>query len=102
MAGSVAGLTAVICTYTIHMARIYRTLQVKEEHTYTEVSHVFKAVCAKEKFEKCLTRNVTIKYVYGHHGIQRDHGFSLNYTHCVPQAVAFTIHELMKQFFHLN
>lgn len=58
MAGSVAGLTAVIRTYTIHMARIYQTLQVKEEHTYTEVSHVFKAVCAKESDYHALHRGL--------------------------------------------
>ena len=44
MAGSVAGLTAVICTYPLHMVRVHQTLQVKEEHTYTGISHAFKIV----------------------------------------------------------
>ena len=48
MAGSVAGLTAVISTYPLHMVRVHRTLQVKEEHTYTGISHAFKIVWAKE------------------------------------------------------
>ena len=57
------------------------------------------------EFEKCLTMQETMKYVYGHHEIRKGlyRGLPLNYIRCVPsQAVAFTTYELMKHFFHFN
>jgi solute carrier family 25 protein 16 len=48
MAGSVAGMTAVICTYPLDMVRVPLAFQVKGEHTYTGIIHTFKTIYAKE------------------------------------------------------
>uniref|UniRef100_A0A8C5XH75 Solute carrier family 25 member 16 n=1 Tax=Microcebus murinus TaxID=30608 RepID=A0A8C5XH75_MICMU len=192
-AGSMADMTAVICTYPLDMVRMRLAFQVKGKHTYTGIIHAFKTIYAKEggflgfyrglmpiilgmapyagvsfftfgtlksgglshaptllgrpstdnpnvlvlkthinlfcggvagaqtisypfdvtrrqmqlgaslpEFEKCLTMQDTMKYVYGHHGIRKGlyRGLSLNYIRCIPsQVVAFTTYELMKQFF---
>ncbi|XP_060141860.1 DNA replication ATP-dependent helicase/nuclease DNA2 isoform X1 [Globicephala melas] len=48
MAGSMAGMTAVICTYPLDMVRVRLAFQVKGEHTYTGIIHAFKTIYAKE------------------------------------------------------
>lgn len=48
MAGSLAGMTAVICTYPLDMVRVRLAFQVKGEHTYTGIIHAFKTIYAKE------------------------------------------------------
>uniref|UniRef100_A0A2K5HFN8 Solute carrier family 25 member 16 n=1 Tax=Colobus angolensis palliatus TaxID=336983 RepID=A0A2K5HFN8_COLAP len=48
MAGSMAGMTAVICTYPLDMVRVRLAFQVKGEHTYTGIIHAFKTIYAQE------------------------------------------------------
>ncbi|KAF6109577.1 hypothetical protein HJG60_010845 [Phyllostomus discolor] len=48
MAGSMAGMTAVICTYPLDMVRVRLAFQVKGEHTYTGIIHAFRTIYAKE------------------------------------------------------
>uniref|UniRef100_A0A8C2VYR1 Solute carrier family 25 member 16 n=1 Tax=Chinchilla lanigera TaxID=34839 RepID=A0A8C2VYR1_CHILA len=48
MAGSLAGMTAVICTYPLDVVRVRLAFQVKGEHTYTGIIHAFKTIYAKE------------------------------------------------------
>ena len=48
MAGSMAGMTADICTYPLDMVRVRLAFQVKGEHTYTGIVHAFKTIYAKE------------------------------------------------------
>ncbi|EDL32071.1 solute carrier family 25 (mitochondrial carrier, Graves disease autoantigen), member 16, isoform CRA_a [Mus musculus] len=48
MAGSMAGMTAVICTYPLDVVRVRLAFQVKGEHTYSGIIHAFKTIYAKE------------------------------------------------------
>uniref|UniRef100_A0A8D0L231 Solute carrier family 25 member 16 n=1 Tax=Sphenodon punctatus TaxID=8508 RepID=A0A8D0L231_SPHPU len=48
MAGSMAGITAVICTYPLDMVRVRLAFQVKGEHKYTGIIHAFKTIYTKE------------------------------------------------------
>nr|XP_042712881.1 DNA replication ATP-dependent helicase/nuclease DNA2 isoform X1 [Chrysemys picta bellii] len=48
MAGSMAGITAVICTYPLDMVRARLAFQVKGEHKYTGIIHAFKTIYTKE------------------------------------------------------
>ncbi|MEE6488177.1 hypothetical protein FKM82_015149 [Ascaphus truei] len=48
MAGSMAGMTAVICTYPLDMVRARLAFQVKGEHRYTGIIHAFKTIYLKE------------------------------------------------------
>ncbi|XP_065263361.1 solute carrier family 25 member 16 isoform X2 [Emys orbicularis] len=48
MAGSMAGITAVICTYPLDMVRARLAFQVKGEHKYTGIIHAFKTIYSKE------------------------------------------------------
>ena len=48
MSGSMAGLTAVIGTYSLHVVRVRLAIPVKGEHTYTGIIHAFKTIYAKE------------------------------------------------------
>uniref|UniRef100_A0A8C6GVB7 Graves disease carrier protein n=1 Tax=Mus spicilegus TaxID=10103 RepID=A0A8C6GVB7_MUSSI len=48
MAGSMAGMTAVICTYPLDVIRVRLAFQVKGEHTYSGIIHAFKTTYAKE------------------------------------------------------
>ncbi|OBS78951.1 hypothetical protein A6R68_18637 [Neotoma lepida] len=47
MAGSMAGMTAVICTYPLDVVRVRLAFQVKGEHTYSGIIHAFKTIYAK-------------------------------------------------------
>lgn len=47
-AGSMAGITAVVCIYALDMVRVGLTFWMKEEHTYTEIIQAFKTIYAKE------------------------------------------------------
>nr|XP_021507113.1 graves disease carrier protein [Meriones unguiculatus] len=49
MAGSMAGMTAVICTYPLDVVRVRLAFQVKGEHTYSGIIHAFKTIYAKVK-----------------------------------------------------
>uniref|UniRef100_A0A8B9E3T8 DNA replication ATP-dependent helicase/nuclease n=1 Tax=Anser cygnoides TaxID=8845 RepID=A0A8B9E3T8_ANSCY len=48
MAGSMAGITAVICTYPLDMVRVRLAFQVKGEHKYMGIIHAFKMIYTKE------------------------------------------------------
>ncbi|XP_077207072.1 solute carrier family 25 member 16-like [Paroedura picta] len=48
MAGSMAGITAVICTYPLDMVRARLAFQVKGDHKYTGIIHAFKTIYTKE------------------------------------------------------
>ncbi|XP_053547815.1 solute carrier family 25 member 16 [Bombina bombina] len=48
MAGSMAGITAVICTYPLDMVRARLAFQVKGEHRYNGILHTFKTMYTKE------------------------------------------------------
>ncbi|XP_053161316.1 solute carrier family 25 member 16 isoform X1 [Hemicordylus capensis] len=48
MAGSMAGITAVICTYPLDMVRVRLAFQVKGDHKYTGIIHTFKTIYTKE------------------------------------------------------
>ncbi|XP_030309309.1 graves disease carrier protein isoform X2 [Calypte anna] len=48
MAGSMAGITAVICTYPLDMVRVRLAFQVKGEHKYMGIIHTFKMIYTKE------------------------------------------------------
>ncbi|XP_070801735.1 solute carrier family 25 member 16 isoform X3 [Pituophis catenifer annectens] len=48
MAGSLAGITAVICTYPLDMVRARLAFQVKGDHTYRGIIHAFKTIYSKE------------------------------------------------------
>uniref|UniRef100_A0A8C8R5M7 Solute carrier family 25 member 16 n=1 Tax=Pelusios castaneus TaxID=367368 RepID=A0A8C8R5M7_9SAUR len=48
MAGSMAGITAVICTYPLDVVRARLAFQVKGEHKYTGIIHAFKTIYTKE------------------------------------------------------
>ncbi|OWK07711.1 SLC25A16, partial [Cervus elaphus hippelaphus] len=59
MAGSMAGMTAVICTYPLDMVRVRLAFQVKGEHTYTGIIHAFKTIYAK-RLDAYYIRNGSI------------------------------------------
>uniref|UniRef100_A0A673AVV1 Solute carrier family 25 member 16 n=2 Tax=Sphaeramia orbicularis TaxID=375764 RepID=A0A673AVV1_9TELE len=48
MAGSMAGMTAVICTYPLDMVRARLAFQVKGEHRYTGIANAFQTIYLKE------------------------------------------------------
>ncbi|KAM4636236.1 solute carrier family 25 member 16 isoform 2-T5 [Discoglossus pictus] len=48
MAGSMAGITAVICTYPLDMVRARLAFQVKGEQRYKGILHTFKTIYSKE------------------------------------------------------
>ncbi|XP_075072555.1 solute carrier family 25 member 16 isoform X1 [Mixophyes fleayi] len=48
LAGSMAGITAVICTYPLDMVRARLAFQVKGEHRYNGIIHAFKTIYTKE------------------------------------------------------
>ncbi|XP_075791045.1 solute carrier family 25 member 16 isoform X2 [Pelodiscus sinensis] len=48
LAGSMAGITAVICTYPLDMVRARLAFQVKGDHKYTGIIHAFKTIYTKE------------------------------------------------------
>lgn len=48
MAGSMAGITAVICTYPLDMVRARLAFQVKGEHRYKGICHAFKTIYTQE------------------------------------------------------
>ncbi|XP_043911714.1 graves disease carrier protein [Protopterus annectens] len=48
MAGSMAGITAVICTYPLDMIRARLAFQVKGEHRYKGIFHAFKTIYTQE------------------------------------------------------
>lgn len=48
MAGSMAGMTAVICTYPLDMVRARLAFQVKGEHRYTGIANAFQTIYHKE------------------------------------------------------
>ncbi|KAG7512712.1 graves disease carrier protein [Solea senegalensis] len=48
MAGSMAGLTAVICTYPLDVIRARLAFQVKGEHRYTGIANAFHTIYLKE------------------------------------------------------
>ncbi|KAM4703706.1 solute carrier family 25 member 16 [Rhinophrynus dorsalis] len=48
MAGSMAGITAVIFTYPLDMVRARLAFQVKGEHRYTGILHALKSIYTKE------------------------------------------------------
>ncbi|XP_044276389.1 graves disease carrier protein isoform X1 [Varanus komodoensis] len=48
MAGSMAGITAVICTYPLDMVRARLAFQVKGDHERTGIIHTFKTIYTKE------------------------------------------------------
>uniref|UniRef100_A0A3Q3WWD1 Uncharacterized protein n=1 Tax=Mola mola TaxID=94237 RepID=A0A3Q3WWD1_MOLML len=48
MAGSMAGMTAVICTYPLDVVRARLAFQVKGEHRYTGIANAFHTIYLKE------------------------------------------------------
>ncbi|KAL4640663.1 graves disease carrier protein-like [Arapaima gigas] len=48
MAGSMAGITAVICTYPLDVVRVRLAFQVKGEHRYTGIANAFQTIYKKE------------------------------------------------------
>ncbi|KAF3708220.1 Graves disease carrier protein [Channa argus] len=48
MAGSMAGMTAVICTYPLDVIRVRLAFQVKGEHRYTGIANAFHTIYLKE------------------------------------------------------
>ncbi|XP_074856326.1 solute carrier family 25 member 16 isoform X2 [Carettochelys insculpta] len=48
LAGSMAGITAVLCTYPLDMVRARLAFQIKGEHKYTGIIHEFKTIYTKE------------------------------------------------------
>lgn len=48
MAGSMAGMTAVICTYPLDVVRARLAFQVKGEHRYTGIINAFQTIYLKE------------------------------------------------------
>ncbi|XP_023678316.1 solute carrier family 25 member 16 [Paramormyrops kingsleyae] len=48
MAGSMAGMTAVICTYPLDVVRARLAFQVKGEHQYTGIFNTFQTIYRKE------------------------------------------------------
>ncbi|XP_029103241.1 graves disease carrier protein-like isoform X1 [Scleropages formosus] len=48
MAGSMAGITAVICTYPLDVVRVRLAFQVKGEHRYTGIFNAFQTIYKKE------------------------------------------------------
>ncbi|MBN3324375.1 GDC protein, partial [Atractosteus spatula] len=48
MAGSMAGMTAVICTYPLDVVRARLAFQVKGEHRYTGIAHAFQTIYRQE------------------------------------------------------
>lgn len=48
MAGSMAGITAVICTYPLDVIRVRLAFQVKGHHRYTGIIHAFQTIYKSE------------------------------------------------------
>ncbi|XP_028651772.1 graves disease carrier protein [Erpetoichthys calabaricus] len=48
MAGSMAGITAVICTYPLDVVRVRLAFQFKGEHRYSGIIHAFKTIYRTE------------------------------------------------------
>ncbi|XP_064418712.1 graves disease carrier protein isoform X2 [Latimeria chalumnae] len=59
MAGSMAGITAVICTYPLDMIRVRLAFQVKGEHRYTGIVHAFKTIYTQEGGFRGFYRGLT-------------------------------------------
>ncbi|XP_069756988.1 solute carrier family 25 member 16 isoform X2 [Narcine bancroftii] len=59
MAGSMAGITAVVCTYPLDMIRARLAFQVKGEHKYAGIIDAFRVIYAKEGGFRGFYRGLT-------------------------------------------
>ncbi|XP_066549207.1 solute carrier family 25 member 16 isoform X1 [Amia ocellicauda] len=59
MAGSMAGMTAVICTYPLDVIRARLAFQVKGEHGYTGIANAFQTIYKHEGGVKGFYRGLT-------------------------------------------
>lgn len=59
LAGSMAGMTAVICTYPLDVIRARLAFQVTGEHRYTGIANAFHTIYLKEGVKKGFYRGLT-------------------------------------------